>query len=110
VRRSISTPIAHPVRADGSFPPQEPGSEVRHVTGGVPTAREGRAARAFLSKVPVVIAERVPQSRLDSRLGFVLSLLDGSTTVEDVLDLSGMSNDETLGLLEELRLRGVIRL
>ncbi len=39
---------------------------------------------------------------LDHRAGFLLSLVDGTTTVEEVVDLSGMPRHEALRLLAEL--------
>lgn len=47
---------------------------------------------------------------LDHRAGFLLSHIDGMTTVEEVIDLSGMPRHEALKLLLELRESGAIRL
>jgi hypothetical protein len=72
--------------------------------------REDPAERAMLTCVPVVSAstEVIATLPLDSRAGFLLSLLDGSLTVEQVLDVSGMPRDEALGLLRDLQARGVL--
>ncbi len=45
---------------------------------------------------------------LDHRAGFLLSLVDGTTTVEEVVDLSGMPRHEALRLLAELLDGGAI--
>jgi hypothetical protein len=37
-------------------------------------------------------------------------LIDGITSVESLLDPSGMPADETLAILKDLRLRGIIEL
>jgi hypothetical protein len=39
---------------------------------------------------------------LDHRAGFLLSLVDGTTTVEEIVDMSGMAKHEALRLLAEL--------
>jgi hypothetical protein len=39
---------------------------------------------------------------LDHRAGFLLSMVDGTTTVEEIVDLSGMPEQEALRLLAEL--------
>jgi hypothetical protein len=39
---------------------------------------------------------------LDHRAGFLLSMVDGTTTVEEIVDLSGMPEHEALRLLAEL--------
>jgi hypothetical protein len=45
---------------------------------------------------------------LDHREGFLLSMIDGRTTVETILDVCAMPADEALQLLEGLAERGVI--
>ena len=47
-------------------------------------------------------------SELDHREYFLLSLLDGTTTVGDLLDICGMPSDEALALLEGLIRRGIL--
>jgi len=102
-------------RSDG------PRSEIRHrtvdatteaTTTEATTVRYLSAARPFLSSAPLVLmeAEGLHKVELDNRSGFVLSLIDGETSVEDILDLSGMGTEETLAVLEDLRLRGIVKL
>jgi hypothetical protein len=47
---------------------------------------------------------------LDHRAGFLLSLLDGATDLETLLDVCGMPAKEALGLLDELQRRGFVAL
>lgn len=63
-----------------------------------------------LAAVPwLVVTHDQPQRLpLGGRAGFVASLIDGRCTVEMMLDISGMREDETLGIIAELvRLRAV---
>lgn len=46
---------------------------------------------------------------LDHRAGFLLSLMDGMSSIEDILDMSGMSNLEALRTLFELMQQDVIQ-
>jgi hypothetical protein len=63
-----------------------------------------------LAAVPWLIAthEQLLTLPLDSRAGFVLSLIDGRCTVEMILDIAGLPEDETIGILDNLRELGVI--
>jgi len=53
-----------------------------------------RTARGF-SDIPVLVAgaQHLRAAQLDGRAGFILSLIDGVTTVESLLDLSDMPTD-----------------
>ena len=65
-----------------------------------------------LNRAPVVIVPRA-QLRwlsLDHRAGFVLSLIDGTLTVEMILDLSGMPRIDALRILVELVQQKVVGL
>ena len=48
--------------------------------------------------------------QLDNRAAFLLSRIDGSMSVEDILDVCGMSRLEALQLLSGLVMRGVLEL
>ncbi len=100
------------VGGDGAFPSGGPRSEVRGLKPDAPTVRHVHAARSFLSRIPVVVLgpEALREAGLDGRSGFLVSLIDGATSIEDLLDVSGMSAEETLALLDDLRLRGVVEL
>jgi hypothetical protein len=47
---------------------------------------------------------------LDAFAGFVLSRVDGTATLQDIAYASGVASDQTLRVLSELYLRGVISL
>ena len=65
-----------------------------------------------LASVPWLIAthEELLALPLDGRAGFVLSLIDGRCTVEMILDIAGLPEDEAIDILDRLRLLGVIEL
>lgn len=65
-----------------------------------------------LSAVPwlVVTYDNLRRLPLDTRTGFVVSLIDGRCTVEMLLDVSGMPEDETLDILRELVGLGAVEL
>lgn len=46
---------------------------------------------------------------LDARTGFILGAIDGSTSFQDIIDLSPMSLRETLGILAQLIGMGIVR-
>jgi hypothetical protein len=91
---------------------EEPASEVRPSTPAPLTVRQGGTRRPKLWEIPVLVAgaDHLRAARLDGRAGFVLSLIDGVSTVETLLDVSGMPAHETLGILEDLRQLGIIEL
>jgi hypothetical protein len=63
-----------------------------------------------LHEVPKVLisASEVLALRVDSRTGFVLSLVDGRTTVEAIADIAALAQEETLAVLERLRALGAV--
>lgn len=50
------------------------------------------------------------QAPLDHREGFVLSLVDGQTTVQALIDVAGMPDGELIAVLQRLRRLGIITL
>ena len=52
--------------------------------------------------------ERIRWLSLDHRAGFLLSLVDGTARVEDIVDMSGMAQLEVLRTLVTLLEQGVI--
>lgn len=46
--------------------------------------------------------EDIAEKDFDHRFGFILSLVDGTVTVEDVLELSSMSRSETMSVLSDM--------
>jgi hypothetical protein len=64
-----------------------------------------------LRRVPLVAVgpEQLRWLSLDHRAGFLLSLVDGRSTFDEVLDMSGMSDLEALRLLVQLLQQNVIK-
>jgi hypothetical protein len=63
-----------------------------------------------LASVPrlVVSTAELMKLPLDSRAGFVVSFVDGSYTIEMILDACAMPRKEALGILGGLAARGII--
>ena len=60
-----------------------------------------------VEKVPVLVAD-VTKLNLDHRAAFVLRFMDGMSTVEDILDASGLPRIDVLRVLDDLLTRAVI--
>jgi hypothetical protein len=77
----------------------EVGENARRVLENMYAARLGP-----LDRVPMIIAPRVQMRWLaiDHRAGFVLSLIDGSCSLEMILDMCGMPKLDALRILHEL--------
>jgi Tfp pilus assembly protein PilZ len=88
----------------------EPASEVRGVAPESATVRRGDVIHSMLFPVLLVNDAELRGLPLDGRLGFLVSLIDGVTSVESLIDLSGMPPDETLAMLDDLRLRQIVEL
>jgi hypothetical protein len=77
-----------------------------------PTRREMPVAISFFSRVPrlaVPLAD-LAVLPLDHREGFLLSLIDGTSTVEAILDVCAMSFDEAVETLAVLVERRIVRM
>jgi hypothetical protein len=83
----------------GNLEAAECGEMCRTVLEGMYAARLGSGDR-----VPIVIVPRAQLQWLsiDHRAGFILSLIDGSSTLEMVVDVSGMQRLDALRILQEL--------
>ena len=57
--------------------------------------------------MPVLVGD-VTKASLDHRAAFVLRFLDGMSTIEDVLDASGLPRIDALRILDDLLQRKVI--
>jgi hypothetical protein len=71
------------------------------------TARLGALSQRVRVAVP---GDQIRWLSLDHRAGFVLSLIDGSSTVEELLDISGMNRLDALRILYTLFDQRVIAL
>ena len=69
-----------------------------------------RSVPILLADVPVLALPPAEVARLalDHRAGFVLSHVDGASSVENILDVSAMPHTETLEILAELVTRSII--
>ncbi len=88
----------------------EPASGVNQVMPQSAIVRKAVDTRPMLDRTPIVLVAKADLRAvpLDNRSAFLVSLIDGFTSVENLIDLSGMPADETLELLEELRLRHIV--
>lgn len=75
------------------------------------SAASGRTRSALFGSIPqlAVAPHEVRWLGLDHRQAFLLSRIDGRSTIEDLLDLSGMSRLEVMKMLVELLEAGAIR-
>jgi hypothetical protein len=90
--------------------PQHP--EAIRLSGECRAALERQCMSAIGSESTILVAavstEEVKRYALDHVSGFLLSLLDGDTPVENVLDISGMPRLLVLRHLRDLLERGII--
>jgi hypothetical protein len=68
-------------------------------------ARVGRLDARVELQVP---ADQLKWLSVDHRAGFVISLVDGVATLEEILDVAGMPRLEALRILVDLKERGVL--
>jgi len=90
----------------------EPAVEIGRTNRESAVVRKGRESCSVLSRTPIVIADdaELRAVSLDGRSCFLVSLIDGVTSVESLIDLSGMPAEDILALLEELRLHQIVEL
>jgi hypothetical protein len=83
----------------GNVQAAECGANCRSVLENMYTARLGP-----LDRIPMVVVPRAQMRWLsmDHRAGFILSLIDGQSSVEMILDVSGMPKLDALRILQEL--------
>jgi hypothetical protein len=88
----------------------EPPSGASQVMPQSAIVRKARDSRSMLSRTPIVVVTKADLRgvQLDGRSAFLISLIDGDTSVESLIDLGGMPAEETLSLLEELQLRRIV--
>jgi hypothetical protein len=65
-----------------------------------------------LDRVPVMVApfDELEARSVDHRAGFLLSQVDGATSLETILDVSGMPPLDALRIVRELVRRGILAL
>jgi len=91
-------------------PPPLP--RARHEDRDVPTARQVPVTDDYLHTIPRVLLPpaELHAAELDHREYFIISLLDGATTIEMVVDLCGLPSEEALALIDTLVRRGILGL
>jgi hypothetical protein len=111
VEALLASPIAAHAREPDPFslkppPPTEAadpfGGLVPVLTAAPPARRGPRVPRVLLSRAEIA------QLPIDPRSAFVLCHIDGSQTLEEILDVCAMPESDALQLLERLQTMGVI--
>jgi hypothetical protein len=76
------------------------------------TATRRQALERLYRIVPRIArpSGELARAPLDHRQGFVLSLVDGRTNVQGVIDVAGMPEDEVIATLHRLRYLGIVTL
>jgi HD-GYP domain-containing protein (c-di-GMP phosphodiesterase class II) len=94
-----------------SLPPRSMSRPAPVITDRPPESHETEGALVrrlgAVSAVPALVAS-APKSGLDHRAGFLLTFVDGMSSVEDILDASGLHRIEALHILADLLTKGVI--
>jgi hypothetical protein len=64
------------------------------------------------TRVPVITIpfDELPSLSLDNRMGFLVALIDGSSSIQTLLDIAGMPPREVLHALVTLRDLGIVKL
>jgi hypothetical protein len=115
-----SRPSQGPRRATASWEAESPTGTRRKRSGRPPvTVDEVGVAAVKLARTtrrqdsaPKLVASRgmVSKAPIDTRAAFVLSLIDGRNTVDAIVDMSGMNEDEVKAILDRLARLGLISL
>jgi len=117
--RKTEPPPSHP---PAEAPATNPPPSARKTRSARPSIREDDVGRAAvgLGKTSASVAERVPRvvrARADlasapigPREAFLLALVDGSTSVQGLVDVAAMPEAEVVQILERLRRLGIVTL
>jgi hypothetical protein len=73
-----------------------------------PRASAAPAAELPMHRVAKVVAPDLARVGLDHRGGFLLTFIDGHTTLEDIVDASGLPRADAVAILADLLARGAI--
>jgi hypothetical protein len=96
--------------SDREFPAHA-ASEVRLITRpqwGAIVTNEAWARGMTGSPYVTMSSEALKRLPLDHRAGFVISLMDGTLDLDTLVELSGMSRDDALGLVRNLFDSGIV--
>lgn len=100
-------------RVASTFTSPPPAIEVSAVEVSEDVVLAGYEARfGSLARIPriAVSSATLASLTLDHRAGFVLALVDGVMTIENILDVGGMPAPDTLAILQDLVDRGIVTL
>ncbi len=77
-----------------------------------PTRPELPAALAFFGRVPVLLTpmSQLASLPLDHRAGFLVSLIDGTSSIESLLDACAMPAEEAIAILNGLLEQHIVAL
>jgi hypothetical protein len=103
--------IARPVVLDNLDELLDPSSEVRLAARpplGDFLGPEAWASRTSGTLVVVAPLEVLKQMPLDHRAGFLISLMDGTLDLDMLIDISGMTRDDVLAIVQELHEIGAV--
>lgn len=91
-------------------PPAEPTSEVRLMTRPrIDPVTHETWARAMTGALYVRLeGDALKRLPLDHRAGFLLSLMDGTLSIDMLVEVSGMPRDEVLRIVRDLHDSGVV--
>jgi HD-GYP domain-containing protein (c-di-GMP phosphodiesterase class II) len=94
----------------GSLPPLRSSAPPPRGRSSAPYKPSGSEALSPLQRVPRVLMtpSEIARLPLDPRAGFLLSFMDGSSTVETVLDACGLPREDAVHLVMELLGHGAI--
>jgi hypothetical protein len=89
------------------------GAEASDLSARCRAALEGECLSAIGSAAAILLVAvteaELKSFAIDNTAGFLLSFMDGATTVEDILDISGMPRLLALRNLRKLRERGIVK-
>ena len=103
--------VARPVAVDNLDELLDPSSEVRLAARPPlgdflgPEAWASRAAGMLVVVAPLELLKRMP---LDHRAGFLLSLMDGTLDLDTLIEVSCMTRDDVLAIVQELHEIGAV--
>ena len=106
---SLQIPSYKPAPEVSSLPPRSMSWPSPMLVPPDPAAAERASSQRVgpMTSVPMVVSGAA-RGHLDHRAGFLLTFVDGSTSVEDIVDACGLPRAEALGVLAELLTKGVI--
>jgi hypothetical protein len=105
-------PTSPPPRPEMPTLPFDLSEYAREATGEPRTDHADSAKLDFaLDRVPAlnVSPDQLLGAGLDHKTGFLVSLIDGVSTLEMIVDVAGMPKEEALAALQSLYLRRLIR-